>query len=153
MPTSKDTAPFHVIEELVTADDQNEAEDFNNLDNDQDDEEYDERCFINPDEVTEECFMPLGVVVQSGQATVEFWQDTSDNQLIATVKHDGYSSTEPGATYRVDAIPHRLGMAVYRHLQKLRHNLEPDLDSAVYNWLNESDQDEWLVIRRNNQPV
>ena len=124
-------------------------------DDDDEDEEQDEdeRCFLNPEDVVEEAFEPLGIVVQSGNTTVEFWKDPNDNQLTATVKHDGYSANEPGATYRVDAIPMRLGLAVYRHQRKLKHNLEPDLDSAVYNWLNESDQDDWLVIRRNGKPV
>ena len=136
---------------------ENEGKDDDEEKGEDDDEEAgsedNSRCYLNPAEVESEAFESLGIGVNCGSAIVEFWRNPNDYQLIATVRYVGYGSPEPGATDRVDDIPMRLGRAVYRDQRKLSDNLEPDLDSAVFNWLAKADQETWVIIRRNNKPV
>ena len=100
-----------------------------------------------------ERFEQLGVTVSTLTATVQFWKNPRNSQLIATIRYVGRNSPEPGTTLRADNIPAQLGKALSRHLRGMNNNLEPDLESAVHNWLEKSDRGEWIVIRRNNDPV
>ena len=59
-----------------------------------------------------------------------------------------WQGSRPGAKYKVSPVPPEVLAAAIREAGGKDHEHEPDLESAVSDWLDTTDESEWKLIRR-----
>ena len=62
-----------------------------------------------------------------------------------------WQGDRPGTKYKVTPVPPEVLAAAMRELNGKDHEHEPDLESAVQDWLSTAHESEWKLIRRGSK--